>query len=111
MSSLERPDLAPYAAKSHLSRGRKYAEDFKGLPNLRNLDSAKEITEGATFSDSILAFIQVEESDEERKGVILDYDEKGDVVSLEILDAKNRVTKPTEMVYELAGQAGLATVA
>ena len=29
MSSLERPDLAPYAAKSHLSRGRKYAEGFK----------------------------------------------------------------------------------
>ena len=29
MSSLERPDLAPYAAKSHLSRGRKYSEDFK----------------------------------------------------------------------------------
>ncbi len=29
MSSLERPDLAPYAAKSHLSRGRKYREDLK----------------------------------------------------------------------------------
>ena len=49
----------------------------------------------------------VVESDEEKKGFILDYDEKGDVVSLEILDAKNRVTKPTEMVYELAGQVGL----
>ena len=59
----------------------------------------------------ILKDAAIVESDEERKGVILDYDEKGDVVSLEILDAKNRVTKPTEMVYELAGQAGLATVA
>ncbi len=29
MNSFERPDLASYAAKSHLSRGRKYAEDFK----------------------------------------------------------------------------------
>ena len=29
MNSFERPDLAPYAAKSNLSRGRKYAEDFK----------------------------------------------------------------------------------
>lgn len=29
MNSLERPDLAPYAAKSHLSKGRKYREEFK----------------------------------------------------------------------------------
>jgi len=53
----------------------------------------------------ILKDAVIVESDEEKNGVILDYDEKGDVVSLEILDAKNRVTKPNEMVYELAGQA------
>lgn len=29
MDSLERPDLAPYAAKSHRSKGRKYTEEFK----------------------------------------------------------------------------------
>lgn len=29
MNSLERPDLAPYAAKSNLSKGRKYREAFK----------------------------------------------------------------------------------
>jgi len=29
MTLLERPDLASYAAKSHLSKGRKYNEDFK----------------------------------------------------------------------------------
>jgi len=29
MHLLERPDLAPYAAKSNLSRGRRYKEDFK----------------------------------------------------------------------------------
>jgi dGTPase len=29
MNSLERPDLAPYAAKSNLSKGRKYREEFK----------------------------------------------------------------------------------
>lgn len=50
----------------------------------------------------------VVESDEEKKGVILDYDEKGDVVSLEILDAKKRVSQPNQMVYELAEQAGAA---
>jgi uncharacterized protein YuzE len=56
----------------------------------------------------ILKDAAVVESDEEKKGVIIDYDENGDVVSLEILDAKTRVTKPTEMVYELAEQAGVA---
>ena len=55
----------------------------------------------------ILKDAAVVESDEEKQGVILDYDEKGDVVSLEILDAKHRVTKPTEMVYELAGQTSV----
>ena len=29
INSLERPDLAPYAAKSNLSKGRKYREEFK----------------------------------------------------------------------------------
>ena len=55
----------------------------------------------------ILKDAAVIESDEEKNGIILDFDEKGDVVSLEILDAKTRVTKPNEMVYELAGQAGV----
>ena len=57
----------------------------------------------------ILKDAAVVESDEEKKGVILDYDKQGDVVSLEILDAKTRVTQPMQMVYELAGQAGIAT--
>lgn len=43
-----------------------YVDKFEYQPQIKNLDSAEEITEGATFSDSILAFIQVEESDEEK---------------------------------------------
>jgi len=51
----------------------------------------------------ILSEGPVVESDEDKPGMILDYDESGNVVSLEILDASQRVTQPTQMVYELAG--------
>jgi hypothetical protein len=42
-----------------------YVDDFKYHPAQKNLEAAENITEGATFSKSILAFIQVEVSDEE----------------------------------------------
>lgn len=52
----------------------------------------------------ILGEASVVESDEEKPGVILDYDALGNVVSLEILDASSRVNQPTQITYELAGQ-------
>lgn len=42
-----------------------YVNEFAYLPAQKNLEDAVEITEGATFTDSIVAFIQVEESDED----------------------------------------------
>ncbi len=42
-----------------------FVDEFSYRPNTRNLDSAEEITEGKTFANSILAFIQVEEADEQ----------------------------------------------
>lgn len=42
-----------------------YVDEFSYTPAQKNLDTAEEITEGATYTDSILAFIQIEESDEE----------------------------------------------
>jgi len=42
----------------------------------------------------------VAESDEDKPGVILDYDEHGDLVGLEILDASRRVTEARKIEYE-----------
>ncbi|MDZ7292499.1 MAG: DUF2283 domain-containing protein [candidate division KSB1 bacterium] len=53
---------------------------------------------------------EVAGSDEEKPGVILDYDAAGNLVSMEILDASRRVTQPMQMVYELAGPGELAGV-
>lgn len=52
----------------------------------------------------ILKDAPVAESDEDKPGIILDYDAAGNMVSMEILDASRRVTQPTRMEYELAGQ-------
>lgn len=53
----------------------------------------------------ILKEAAVEESDEAKNGVIIDYDNEGDIVSIEILDAKKRISQPTQVIYQLAEQA------
>jgi YD repeat-containing protein len=53
----------------------------------------------------ILSNAPVEESDEDKAGVILDYDAAGNLVSLEILDASRRVKAPSQIEYQFAPAA------
>ncbi|MDQ1238730.1 MAG: hypothetical protein QG577_915 [Thermodesulfobacteriota bacterium] len=49
------------------------------------------------FSDST-----IEESDEERPGIILDFDKVGNIVGMEILDASKRMENPRAVEYAVA---------
>lgn len=42
------------------------------------------------------------ESDEEKPGVIIDYDAEGRVIGLEILEASTRTENPRSMEYAIA---------
>ena len=50
----------------------------------------------------------IQESDEDKPGVILDYDKDGNVVGLEILDASTRVENPRGMDYAVCSSPALA---
>ena len=48
------------------------------------------------FSDS-----KIKESDEVKEGIIVDYDNSGKIVSIEVLDASKHTKKPLEVSYEV----------
>ncbi len=47
----------------------------------------------------ILSQAAIQESDEQKPGVILDYDRDGNVVGLEILNASKRIENPRSLEY------------
>ena len=49
------------------------------------------------FSD-----LAVAESEEQREGVILDFDLAGEIVGIEILNASKRTASPARVEYEMA---------
>lgn len=48
--------------------------------------------------------VPVEESDESKPGVILDYDKEGSLVSLEVLDASERVSETQKIDFQKQGR-------
>ena len=63
---------------------------------MRVLYDSETDTLTVIFADS-----PVVESDEDKPGTILDYDASGNLVSLEILDASQRVGLPTQIEYRV----------
>ena len=47
----------------------------------------------------LLSSAPIAESDEDKPGVILDYDQDGNLVGLEILDASRRTENPRALEY------------
>lgn len=47
--------------------------------------------------------VPVAESDEEKAGIILDYDAAGNIVSIEVLDASRRVEEPRKVTMHTEG--------
>jgi len=45
---------------------------------------------------------KVAESDEKKPGIILDYDESGNIMGIEILHASKKVNMPNGVLYEVA---------
>ncbi len=47
----------------------------------------------------VLSTRAIEESDEDKPGIILDYDKDGNIVGLEILEASKRIENPRSVEY------------
>ena len=45
---------------------------------------------------------KVAESDEEKKGIIIDYNDKGNIVGIEVLNASSKMKQPNSLIYEVA---------
>jgi len=50
-----------------------------------------------TFTES-----SIEESDEEKPGMILDYDKDGNIVGVEILEASSKMEDPSKIEFDVA---------
>jgi uncharacterized protein YuzE len=84
------------------------AAGFRGGREIRFAASTAESTR--TWRRSLLSIenrhlrilfrnAPIEESDEDKPGVILDYDKEGNVVGLEVLNASQRIENPRALDY------------
>lgn len=50
----------------------------------------------------IFSDVQIDESDEEKPGMILDYDEAGNIIGIEIIAASKRIDNPCSVEYSVS---------
>ena len=51
----------------------------------------------------LLSAAAVEKSDEDKPGIIIDYDGRGNIVGLEVLEASKRIENPRALDYAVTG--------
>ena len=80
------------------------AERNDAYDAIREGDAVKVIYDPNTDTLTVILRdnVPVGESNEEKPGVILDYDEEGNLISLEILDASKRVTETRKIEFQTA---------
>jgi uncharacterized protein YuzE len=49
-----------------------------------------------------LSDARIVESDEEKPGIILDYDENGNIAGIEVINASSQIPQPMKFEYEVA---------
>ncbi|MBD2147173.1 DUF2283 domain-containing protein [Sphaerospermopsis sp. FACHB-1194] len=50
----------------------------------------------------IFSNVPIEESDEEKPGIILDYDDAGNIVGIEIIDPSKLIDNPCSVEYSVS---------
>ena len=45
---------------------------------------------------------KIKESDEDKPGIILDYDDNGNIIGIEVLNASKNIPQPMKFEYEVA---------
>jgi len=45
---------------------------------------------------------KIKESDEDKPGIIIDYDDSGNIIGIEVLNASKRIPQPMKFEYEIA---------
>ena len=45
---------------------------------------------------------EVAESDEDKPGIVIDYDKDGNIVGIELLEASKKTANPGSLLYEVA---------
>ena len=65
----------------------------------------KVIYDVATDSLTVILneHVAIAESDEDKPGIILDYDKDGNLVSIEVLDASKRVSEAKKIEFQTTG--------